>query len=878
LRFNRVLVLLACASSVPAAVLFEPAEKSFVTRGGARASVAANQIEWPGAGVRLEFASASTPTAEPLDQAPGRIAYLIGNDPAKWRLDVRRYARIRYRGVYPKTDLLYHGSANNLEFDFVLQPGASPEAISLRFDAPLLRADGALIAKGQTGEVRLHRPLAWQEINGRRVPVPARFAMRSANTAGFEVDTYDRALPLIIDPIVQVATYYGGATGNETSIQMVTDPAGNVYLAGATTSVDLPQATFPGSPYNRPLELLQSLCFLTRMHADGTTLDYAIYFGGSGGDAPLSLIRDNLGLIHVMGTTNSPNFPVPSSAWRTSILPNSPDTFWAKFDPQTGKLLAATFLGVPSTSYGGNRDYLAVDSVGEPFIGGVGTAAFVATAGALANSGTGFVLRLNATGTGAIYATFLPMDLVAMKVDATGGVLFASDGQVGDLSNPTILNPLPGTGAPAYGQYGYLARLNTSGSALTFGSYLGAQIYSITEAPSGNIHVLGFAQTLIPVTNPVHLGPAGNPTTAGTFWVELQANTNTVLAATLFNDGSPSPIQFTFLPNGSTCMFVVGSTFQQEPGGLAVTNSAGGGLTCLDNTGTQYFTTAIPYAIAEIGFGAPTPSLAPAPDGGVWLANETNGNLPTTPGVIQPNFAGGYTIDPSILPVSVQFGPLFGTDAAVMKISPLNPTPAIIQASPSAAVLGSQGLTLNISGTGFGYGTQLLWNGTAVPITLTSTSAISLTVIDPNLLVPGSVTLTASLPAPGGGTSNPVTLQLLNPAPYNLSLSPSQLPAGSSSVGLLITGQNLLPSSTVTWDGQPRTAKYTTQYNQGALQLTFSASDLAAAGVHTIAATNAAPGGGSASAIFNVTTTSTVSLSASIPVLVSPSSGVSLHH
>jgi len=877
LRFNKLLAFFACASSVSAAVLFEPAEHSFVTRGGDRASVAASRIEWPGAGVRLEFAAASTPGAEPLDQAPGRVSYLIGKDPAKWRLDVRRYARILYRGVYPKTDLFYHGSANNLEFDFVLQPGASPEAISLRFDGPFLCADGALHARGQTGEVHLHRPLAWQEIKGKRVPVSARFAMRSANTAGFEVDAYNRAFALIIDPIVQVATYYGGATGNETSIQMVTDPSGNVYLAGATTSVDLPQATFPGSPYNRPLELLQSLCFLTRMHPDGTTLDYAVYFGGSGGDAPLSLVRDNLGFIHVMGTTNSPNFPVPSSAWRASILPNSADTFWAKFDPQTGKLLAATFLGVPSSIYVANPSLrLAVDSVGEPFIGGSGAAAFAATTGAyFTNSATaaGFIVRLNATGTGVIYVTFLPLGLETMQVDALGGVLFASENEISFGSGPAIINPLPGTSAPSYGGYGYLARLNPSGSALTFASYLGTPINSITEDPSGNMHILGSAQTLgVPVTNPVHLGPAaaGKAGTAGPFWVELQANTNTVLAATFFDDGSPYPTQFTFLPNGSTCMFASGSTFQQAPGGLVATTQAQWGLTCLDQNGRQYFTTEIPYGIASQGYDAPPVALAPAPDGGVWVASQTNGFLQTTPGVIQPNFAGGYTIDEGYYEV----GPQAGTDAGVMKISPLNPTPAITQLSPPAAVLGLQGVALNISGTGFGYGTQLLWNGTAVPITLTSNSAMSLTVSDPNLLVPGSVTLTASLPAPGGGSSNPVTLQLLNPAPYNLSLSPAQLPAGSSAVGLQITGENLLPSSMVTWDGQPRTPKYTTQYNQGVLQLTLSASDLAAAGVHTVVVTNAGPGGGSTSAVFHVTGASTISLSASVPVFVTPSSGV----
>jgi hypothetical protein len=160
-----------------------------------------------------------------------------------------------------------------------------------------------------------------------------------------------------------------------------------------------------------------------------------------------------------------------------------------------------------------------------------------------------------------------------------------------------------------------------------------------------------------------------------------------------------------------------------------------------------------------------------------------------------------------------------------------------------------------------------------VPITLTSTTEMSVGVSDPNLLVPGSVTLTASLPAPGGGTSNPVTFQLLNPAPYNLFLSPFQLPAGSSAVGLQITGDYLLPSSTVTWDGQPRTVTYAKQYDQGALQLTLSASDLAVAGVHTIAVTNASPGGGSTSAVFTVTGASTISISATVPIYVQLSSG-----
>jgi hypothetical protein len=860
LRFAKLSFLTAAASSVFAApIAFEPVKDGFAARGPARAVLTRERVNWPSAGVSMSFESARRGAAgEGLDRTSGHASYIIGNDPSQWRLNVPRFARVRFRGVYSKTDVVYHGSGNDLEFDFVLAPGAAPDRLRLRFDAAAVAfaRDGSLVAKGPRGEVRLRAPLAWQQTNGGRHAIKVRFRRISENIAGFDVeDAYDRTRALIIDPILQVATYYGGS-GNETNVQMLTDPSGNVYLAGTTDSNDLPQTTFPGAPLNRPIELVQTDCFLARMRPDGTELDWAVYFGGSSGDSVIAFARDGLGFLHVLGNTNSPNFPVKPNAWHNKILGASADTFWAKFDPESGNLVAATFLGIPGVSNLGTLSaFLAVDSVGDPYIAGSPAPSdFKPTPGAYpftgnpASGSNAFVIRLNSSGTAPIYATLFQVGFItSIQVDATGGLYIG--GNVNGSGFPSQ-NPLPGTSPPPSGNIGFVVRLNPGGSALTFASPLGLTVSSVSIDPSGNIHVLGTATNLgfAPV-NPVHLGPSGPLNGAPQYWVTLQAGTNGLLAATLFDDGSPAPLELTFLPNGSTCMFVSGAKFTQAPGGL-VAQAPGssfyqtsGALTCLDQNGAQYFTTYAPSGIISLsnGLSLIPASLAPAPDGGVWIGGASNGVLPTTPNVFQPVFGGGYT---------TQFG--FPGDAAVMKLSPLNPTPALTSVDPPVTVLGAQ--TFYLNGSGFGSGTQVLWNGNPVAATFLDSKTLSFQVTDPNLLAAGTVTITASLPAPGGGVSNAMNLELINPAPFALTVSPPVVNAGSAAINLLVAGNNMLSTATVTWDGQPRSATYVpaTFGIRSSFQIAVSASELAQAGNHTIVVTNPGPGGGPVTAIFAV--------------------------
>src|SRR5204862_3585507 len=66
-----------------------------------------------------------------LDELPGKSNYFIGNDPKKWRTDVPTYAKVRYQDVYPGIDLVYYGNQRQIEYDFVVAPGADPKAIAL---------------------------------------------------------------------------------------------------------------------------------------------------------------------------------------------------------------------------------------------------------------------------------------------------------------------------------------------------------------------------------------------------------------------------------------------------------------------------------------------------------------------------------------------------------------------------------------------------------------------------------------------------------------------------------------------------------------------------------------------------------------------------
>src|SRR5437773_8090007 len=224
--------------------------------------------------VRMSVVGAAPkPLVSGLDELPGKANYLIGN-PAKWRTNVPTYAKVHYRAVYPGIDLVYYGNQRQLEYDFVVSPGADPERIVLGFQGAErleINAEGELVLHAAGGVIRQRVPVIYQEIDGVRTKIEGRYVLKDAHRVGFQVAAYDPSRPLVIDPtLVYAATYLGGNDADFGS-GIAVDAAGAAYVTGQTFSTD-----FTASCTDPCTVLIGSACgssadaFVTKVHAAGT--------------------------------------------------------------------------------------------------------------------------------------------------------------------------------------------------------------------------------------------------------------------------------------------------------------------------------------------------------------------------------------------------------------------------------------------------------------------------------------------------------------------------------------------------------------------------------------------------------------------------------
>jgi hypothetical protein len=146
------------------------------------------------------------------EELPGRYNYFRGNDPAKWRTDVRGYHLIRYHELYPGVDVeVKEGDLGRLEYDLVLEPGADLDQVSVRCEgADSLSVDenGALIVRTCVGVLVQEKPHTYEIGDcGERRPVECSFHLVGPDRFGFEVPGRDRDMALLIDPGLVYSTF-----------------------------------------------------------------------------------------------------------------------------------------------------------------------------------------------------------------------------------------------------------------------------------------------------------------------------------------------------------------------------------------------------------------------------------------------------------------------------------------------------------------------------------------------------------------------------------------------------------------------------------------------------------------------------------------------
>ncbi len=485
--------------------------------------------------IDTRFVGAHLAQLEATDPLAAHANFIRGSDPARWRNRVPLFSRVRYKALYPGIDLVFYGTGPRLEYDFVVAPGADPSRIRMRFRGVdrLRLANGDLILDTSAGEIRWKRPEFYQQDGNEKIAVEGGFLLRGREVA-FHIGAYEKHRRLIIDPALSYSSYLGGS-GSDGVRAIGIDGAGNIYIAGGTSSPNLRtsgssyQFRYGGASQNNLGD-----AFVAKITAAGS-LAYLTYLGGSDDDSALAIAVDSGGNAYVTGMTISSNFPVTQGAYQKSFkgrggndYGRGGDAFAAKFNP-SGGLVYSTYLG-------GSRDdgasAIAIDGSGNAYIAGATLSTdFPTTPGAYQTSlkgfggqpdifvggpdnvirtGDVFVAKLNSSGSALVFSTLLG----GSKDEAPSSIALDGAGNVyvggGTLSSdfPTTANAYQRTfkGATAKSTQsffllgdGFISKLDPSGSSLLYSTLLGGSsgdaVMSIALDSAGGLYAAGMTSS-----------------------------------------------------------------------------------------------------------------------------------------------------------------------------------------------------------------------------------------------------------------------------------------------------------------------------------------------------------------------------------------------
>jgi hypothetical protein len=303
--------------------------------GMVRGSVVRMRLEGTSPGARVEGE----------EDLPGKSNYFIGSDPSRWRTDVPGYARVRCRDVYPGVDLVYYGNRGKLEYDLVVEPGADPRRIAVRFEGAEridVSSEGDLLIRTPAGSLRQAAPACYQPTGSTSAPVAGRYVALGRDRVAFELGSYDPSRPLVIDPQLVYSTYLGGGV-SDWCRGLAVDASGAAYVAGYTASTDFPTLGAYDSTFTGFYDI-----YVTKLTAAGDALVYSTYLGGSSEEEGFGLAVDASGAAYVAGRTTSTDFPTANAF--DSTLGGNWDAVVAKLSPSGNALVYSTYLGGPSVN------------------------------------------------------------------------------------------------------------------------------------------------------------------------------------------------------------------------------------------------------------------------------------------------------------------------------------------------------------------------------------------------------------------------------------------------------------------------------------------------------------------------------------------------
>jgi len=451
---------------------------------------------------------------------PGNVSYLVG-EASRHRTDLHAFDALHLGEVFEGVDVLLRATGRNVEKIFTVAPQQDAARIRVRVDgadALSLGSRGELIAATGNGPIVYTAPIAFQiAADGTRRDVAVAYALDAASrTYGFTLGAYDRARPLVIDPLLQ-STYSGGGADDTPRAIAIHPATGDVYIGGGTLSTDYPGTTGGVQASLSGAGTIDA--FVSRFNAALTTRLQSTYLGGSADDEIYAMaIHPLTGNVYVAGETGSSNFPYAASGFQATKGAGSlKDGFVVSLTPDLKTVTGGTFIG------GTGQDNIYSIAI-HPVSGDVYVAGFT-NSNTFPGSTGGFQSAPQGNGDG--FVSWMSASLTTLRQSTYFGGITGSD-QINALAispvtgeiiiaGQTFSSDLPNTlGAPQISNFGgfdaFVARLNSTLTANPQTTYLGGSGTEIARGvavlPNGNIVVSG-------VSNSASLAATGGPLLGG---------------------------------------------------------------------------------------------------------------------------------------------------------------------------------------------------------------------------------------------------------------------------------------------------------------------------------------------------------------------------
>lgn len=506
--------------------------------------------------LKMELLGAKTDAAARGEELQGgRSNYFLGSDPRQWRTDVPHYGKVRYSEVYPGIDLVYYGNEGRLEYDFIVAPGQDPNRIRLGFaDASSVSIDGNgdLVLGTSAGDLRQHKPVVYQNIDGERREVAGRYVVDADRQVKFEIGAYDRSSELVIDPVLIYSTYLGGLD-SEFGNSVETDAAGNTYVTGVTYSRD-----FMVKEAVQPSLRGVGNAFVSKFDPQGRLL-YSTYLGGSSEDAGIAITSDGAGNVFLVGATDSLNFPTTSGAAQAT-KGGRLDLFVAKLNSTGNSLAYSSYVGGSDDDVAGG---VVIDGSGNAYVTGQTLSTNFPVRnpvqGTMRGTSDAFLVKMNATGSSTVYSTYLGGTGreagFGVAVDGSGaayvtGIVYSNDFPTVNAIQTTIGGRVDL----------FLSKFNAAGNAMVYSTYFGGNHddagYGIGVDSQGRVAITGFTtSTNFPTKNAFQTGNAG-----GDDAIIVKFDTNGSLLYSSYVGGGAEDRAFDLAVAPSGAVYITGRT------------------------------------------------------------------------------------------------------------------------------------------------------------------------------------------------------------------------------------------------------------------------------------------------------------------------------